>query len=157
MKNTLKRVICAVFVLVFMLANANIALAGDVIVFSSEFIEPELHNTASNGSFDNLEMYVGDIDEFQKYILDCIMTDNSNLANGNQIGYIDISQYNIPYNDATSIELSKLIWYESPELFRIDSIGYSYTMSGKMLSITPYYRISSAEDFKQQYDVWNKR
>ena len=72
MKKTFKRTLCGIFVLVFMFANANVALAGNNIVFSSELIEPELYYTASNGSFDNLEKYIGDIDDFQKYILENI-------------------------------------------------------------------------------------
>ena len=116
MRNVFKRVVCAVSVLIFMFANANIALAGDFIVFSSEVVEPELHLTASNGSFDNLEQYIGDIDEFQKYLLECILVDDSNLTNENGRGYIDISQYRIPYTETMRTELFNLIWYESPEL-----------------------------------------
>ncbi len=154
MKKTLKRALCGVFVLVFMLANANVALAGDMIVFSSELIEPELYYTASNGSFDNLEKYIGDIDEFQKYILDNIMTDDSNLTDKNYRGYIDISKYNIPYSEAMFAELANLINNESPELFRIKAAGISYYPGGNIIALTPSYVFSDPAYFRDQYDVF---
>ena len=154
MKKTFKRTLCGIFVLVFMLANANVALAGNNIVFSSELIEPELYYTASNGSFDNLEKYIGDIDDFQKYILENIMTDDSNLTDKNYRGYIDVSMYNIPYSAEMFAELANLINNESPELFRIKAAGISYYPSGNIVALTPSYVFSDPAYFRDQYDVF---
>ena len=152
MKNILKKLICVVFTLTFMFANANIALAGDFIVLSSEVLEPELHKTASNGSYDNIEQYIGDVDDFQDYLLECILADNSNLTNANGRGYIDISQYRIPYTETMRTELFNLIWYESPELFRINGgLGFKYTLTGMIVALTPIYTIEKAETFQEQY------
>ena len=154
MKKIFKRVICAMLVILFVFSCANVAFAGDIIVYNSEIIEPELYNTASNGSFDNLEAYIGDIEEFQKYILNCLMTDESNLGGSTGRGNIDISMYNIPADDAIISELMNLLWYESPELFRLSgSMIYSYT-SSKILELKPYYEFSTTEDFKMWYDVF---
>ena len=154
MKKSLKRILCAMLVLVFVFANANVALAGNNIVLSSELIEPELYNTASNGSFDNLEKYIGDIDEFQRYVLDSIMVDDSNLTDENNRGYIDISEYNIPYTEELFAELSNLINNESPELFRIKAAGVSYYYGGNMIALTPTYEFSDPAYFRQEYELF---
>ena len=154
MKKIFKRVICAALVLILLFSCANVAFAGDIIVYNSDVIEPKLYNTASNGSFDNLEAYIGDIDEFQKYILNCLMRDESNLGSLTGRGNIDISMYNIPVDDAIISELMNLLWYESPELFRLSgSMSYSYT-SSKILELKPNYEFSTTEDFKMWYDVF---
>lgn len=155
MKDIFKRVFCAVCVLIFMFVNANIAFAADFIVLSSDILEPELHKTASNGSYDSLEKYIGDIDEFQEYLLECILVDNSNLTHTNGQGYIDISEYKIPYSEILSTQLFNLIWYESPELFRINGgLGFKYTLSGTLVALTPIYSIEKAEDFQKQYNAF---
>lgn len=43
MKKTLKRALCGIFVLVFMLANANIAFAADIFEIKPKFVSPTLY------------------------------------------------------------------------------------------------------------------
>ena len=156
MKKSIKRIICAVFVAVFIVSNVNTAFASNIVLMDSEIIEPELFYTASNNSFDSIENYIGDIDEFQEYILECILIDNSNLTSKDSRGKIDVSKYNIPYNDIIKNELSNLIYYESPELFRIQKIGFEYYVGGNIISLTPIYNFENADDFKKEYEKFTK-
>lgn len=152
MKKTLKTISTVVLSLVVFFSNSYLTFAGNLIVLETDTIEKELYNTASNGSFDAIEKYIGNIDEFQQYILDCILTDESNLTSDNGRGYIDISEYNIPYSSSNIQQLANLIFDESPELFRIKGISVSYYSTGSLLAIKPTYHFSTPEEFRQHYD-----
>ncbi len=152
MKKTTKLLFTLLLSSIIFISNSPVTFAGNFILLETDEIEQELYNTASNGSFDTIEKYIGDIDEFQKYILECILTDESNLANSNNKGSIDISEYNIPYSTSNLSELANLIYNESPELFRIKSIGVTYYPSGAMVEIKPTYHFSTSAEFQQHYN-----
>ena len=118
MKNIFKRILCAVFVLVFMLANANIALAADVIEVKPKMVSPTLY--ASSEAVESASSLPIDVDEFQSYLLEQLKV---LPADEECVVEIDISRYNIPYTDENYQALLNLIWYESPELFRAQSLG----------------------------------
>lgn len=152
MKKTSKVFFAVIFSLVIFISNSPLTFAGDFILLETDEIEQELYNTASNGSFDTIESYIGDIDEFQQYILDCLLTDDSNLTSSNGRGSIDISHYNIPYSQSNFQELANLIYNESPELFRIGGLSLTYYPSGSMVALKPSYHFSTSEEFRLHYN-----
>ena len=118
MKKTLKRAFCGIFVLVFMLANANIALAADIIDVKPKMVSPTLYASSEEiVTYDSLPI---DVNEFQNYLLEQLKI---LPADEECVVEVDISKYKIPYTDENYQALLNLIWYESPELFRAKSLG----------------------------------
>lgn len=152
MKKTSKIFFAVIFSLVIFISNSPLTFAGNFILLETDVIEQELYYTSSNGCFDTIEKYIGDIDDFQQYILDCLLTDDSNLTSGNGRGSIDISHYNIPYSQSNFQELANLIYNESPELFRISGLSLTYYPSGSMVTLKPSYHFSTPVEFKQHYN-----
>lgn len=152
MKKITKTIFATILSLVVFLSNSYITFAGNHIILETDVIEQELYYTSSNGCFDTIEKYIGDIDDFQQYILDCLLTDDSNLTSGNGRGSIDISHYNIPYSQSNLQELANLIYNESPELFRISGLSLTYYTSGSMVALKPSYHFSTSDEFKQHYN-----
>ena len=152
MKKTSKIFFAVIFSLVIFISNSPLTFAGNFILLETDVIEQELYYTSSNGCFDTIEKYVGDIDDFQQYILDCLLTDDSNLTSGNGRGSIDISHYNIPYSQSNFQELANLIYNESPELFRIAELVLTYYPSGSMVALKPTYHFSTSAEFQQYYN-----
>ena len=120
MKRILKRALCGVFVLLFMFANANVALAADVFEIKPKFVSPTLY--ASSEEVALAAALPFDEEKFQAYLLEQLKI---LPADEECIVEIDISQFKIPYTDENYQAVFNLIWYESPELFRAGSLGVS--------------------------------
>ncbi|MBE6748434.1 MAG: hypothetical protein E7557_04295, partial [Ruminococcaceae bacterium] len=147
MKKTLKRTLCGVFVLLFMLANSNVAFAGNIIKFSTDLESPVLYNSVEVQT-NILEKYVGDIDDFQAYILEFIKTD----VPQKDTSIIDLSKYNLPYNEEVLTALYNTIWYESPELFRINQTGVQHNLI-TINSLIVNYHYYNVNDFNNAYNL----
>ena len=118
MKKSLKRILCAILVLVFIFANANVVLAADVFEIKPKFVSPTLY--ASSEEVALAAALPFDEEKFQAYLLEQLKV---LPADEECIVEIDISQFKIPYTDENYQALFNLIWYESPELFRAQSLA----------------------------------
>ena len=111
-------------------------------VRTSEVLRPKLHNSAGQ-TVDGLKAYV-DIDEFRKYLIEGFSTCPTEL---------NISKFKIP-TSAISL-VASYIWYETPELFQINSFSYSYNSSGIIISLKPSYHYNSNE-YSQMLNTFKK-
>ncbi|MBR2875907.1 MAG: hypothetical protein IKC01_02100, partial [Clostridia bacterium] len=68
-------------------------------------------------------------------------------------GNIDMRQYDIVYTRDTFQAICDFIWYESPELFRIDSIACKTTLNNVIVSINPEYNYENPADFVSAYNL----
>ena len=131
MKKSIKRIICAVLVLVCLFANANVAFAVEYLPKKIVY-NPPLFYSAETSSVD-FSSYITDVEAFQADILEQLKVDTT--------GVIDVSKYNVPATNEYFYALCSLIRDESPELFRINPAGaIGGTMIGdKIVSIEPQY------------------
>jgi hypothetical protein len=117
MKKSLKRILCAMLVLVFVFANANVAFAVDYIPKTMVYNPPMFYSsTTTTTSSVDLSVYITDVEAFQADILEQLKVDTT--------GELDVSKYNVPGSYEYFVALCNLIRDESPELFRINPAGY---------------------------------
>ena len=63
---------------------------------------------------------------------------------------VDISSFNLAYNETNSQILSDIIWYEAPELFHINGLSMSIS-NGIITTVIPRYEYS-AQEYKKMYN-----
>lgn len=123
MKKATKSIITAVLAFIIFMVNGNVAFAAEIIFPDSDIGYPELYN--SNSTEINLEDYF-DVKAFNDYVVEQLkIVDGSSST----IAKINISQFNIPYSSVMEEALRNLIWYNSPELFRISGLAIDATSS----------------------------
>ena len=130
MKKAVKSLLTLVVAFIISLVSANTSFAAFIFYPDYHLEEPNNYDTASVSSTSlegvlDTEAFVDYLIE-QLKVIDCTRTIQ---GSSNLFGYIDVSQFKIPYSSEMWSALSSLIWYNSPELFRIYSMGYS-TSSG---------------------------
>lgn len=141
MKKAVKSSLTLIVAFIMSLVSANTSFAAFIFQPDYHLAEPTNYNVASV-SGTSLEDVL-DTEAFVDYLIEQLkVVDCTHIIQGSSklFGYIDISQFEIPYSDEMWSTLSSFIWYNSPELFRIYSMGYS-TSSGKfsLIAFAEYY------------------
>ena len=155
MKKAVKSLLSLTLALIISLVSADTAFAAFIFYPDYHLAEPENHNSTT-ASVESLESVI-DTEAFVDYLIEQLKeVDCTNTISGQSklFGYIDISQFAIPYSSEMWSLLSSFIWYNSPELFRIYSMGYS-TSSGKISKIVfaEYYsKENYAVMLEEMYD-----
>ncbi len=148
MKKAVKSLLTIVIAFIITLVSANTSFAAFLITPDYHLSEPTNYDTASVSST-SLESVL-DTEAFVDYLIEQLKTiDCTRTIQGssNLFGYIDVSQFKIPFSNEMWTTLSSFIWYNSPELFRIYSMGYT-TSSGN------FSIIAFAENYtKEEYAV----
>ena len=68
---------------------------------------------------------------------------------------IDVSKYNITYNDLNVGAIRDYIWYNLPEAFNVYALGFSFSDSGRISDVCPsYYNFS---DTKREYTTCHNK
>ena len=148
MKKVVKSLLTLTLALILIIVSANVAFASFITYPNYHLTEPKNYDTSSVSStiLDNVldtEAFVDYLIE-QLKVIDCTHTIQ---GSSNLFGYIDVSQFKIPFSDEMWTTLSSFIWYNSPELFRIYSMGYA-TSSGN------FSIIAFAENYtKEEYAI----
>ena len=141
MKKAVKSSLTLIVAFIMSLVSANTSFAAFIFQPDYHLAEPTNYNAASVSGM-SLEDVL-DTEAFVDYLIEQLkVVDCTHIIQGSSklFGYIDISQFEIPYSDEMWSTLSSFIWYNSPELFRIYSMGYS-TSSGKFsfIAFAEYY------------------
>ncbi len=135
MKKAVKSLLTLALAFIMSLVSANTSFAAFLIYPDYHLAEPSYYNavSVSDTSLEDVldtEAFVDYLIE-QLKVIDCTETQSESDT---PLGTIDISQFEIPYSSNLWDILSSLIWYNSPELFRIDAMGCSIS-SGKISQI----------------------
>ena len=120
MKKLTKKVLIAILTLIILIINTNFAFAVEFISPGIEFETPQFFDAASSTL--DLSVYFN-TDEFVDYMVEQLKVVDGTSST---IAIIDISKFNIPKNDSVKEALQELIWYNSPELFRIADMGLAH-------------------------------
>ncbi len=124
MKKATKSLLTVVLAFIIFMVNANVAFAIEIAYPGVKMSNPTLYDASTTTI--NFEDYF-DMDEFNDYLVEQLKV--TDCRSSSSYGYIDISHFNIPYSEQMTTELQTLIWYNSPELFRIYSLGFQRTTS----------------------------
>ncbi|MBE6814577.1 MAG: hypothetical protein E7522_03905 [Ruminococcaceae bacterium] len=146
MKKAVKSSLTLIVAFIMSLVSANTSFAAFIFQPDYHLAEPTNYNVASV-SGTSLEDVL-DTEAFVDYLIEQLkVVDCTHIIQGSSklFGYIDISQFEIPYSDEMWSNLRSLIWYNSPELFRIYSMGCS-TSSGK-ISLIAFAEYYTKEDY----------
>ncbi len=100
---------------------------------------PKHYNSSSIEALEEVD-YV-DLDEFRAYMFEKFKTCPYS---------IDISHFNIEYNDKNLEEIRTFIWNYMPESFHVYALGASYYNDGIIKSITATYSYT-AEEYAKMY------
>ncbi len=117
MRNTIKKVICSLLVMVFIVSSANVAFAVEFEYPERQLMYPKRYN-ASLTNVDGLNAYF-DLNEFNDYMVEQLYMVDGTIEKG----VIDLSQFSIP--GSKTEDMAELIWYNSPELFPINGLAFS--------------------------------
>lgn len=136
MKKAVKNSLTLVVAFIMTLVSANTSFAAFLVSPDYHLAEPTNYDTASVSSTSlesvlDTEVFVDYLIE-QLKVVDCtekIYQDRDTL-----FGTIDVSQFNIPYSSTLWSNLTSFVWYNSPELFRIYSMG-CYNSSGNITKL----------------------
>ena len=120
MKKLTKKVLITILTLIILIINTNFAFAVEIVSPGIEFETPQFFDAASSTL--DLSVYFN-TDEFVDYMVEQLKVVDGTSST---IAIIDISKFNIPKNDSVKEALKELIWYNSPELFRIADMGLAH-------------------------------
>lgn len=120
MKKSTKKVLITILTLIILIINTNFAFAVEFVSPGIEFETPQFFDAASSTL--DLSVYFN-TDEFVDYMVEQLKVVDGTSST---IAIIDISKFNIPKNDSVKKALQELIWYNSPELFRIADMGLAH-------------------------------
>lgn len=140
----IKRLFSLLLVIIILFSNSQIAhaltdeinsynLEYPVLYPTNGFSYPDLMNSAGP-NVETLEKTV-DIDAFRNTLIEGFASCPS---------YVDISAFKIPSNTANWNAIKSYIWYETPELFHVQALGYS-TRGGYFSSIGANYYYTAAQ------------
>lgn len=146
LKKTTKKLFTLILATIIFTVNANVALAVEFVSPSTKFESPTLYDAASSTL--DLSVYF-DLEEFNDYMVEQLKTLDGTAST---YATIDLKKFNIPKTDAVKKALQELIWYNSPELFRIDAMGFSYT-STNYVSLSFYSHYTKEEYTKMHTDM----
>ncbi len=118
-----KKILCLLLALFITCSTPLSVSALQNEIHTSDVLELKLYNSAGP-NVDTLKSYV-DIDEFREYLITGFSTCPTEL---------NISQFNLPTSIVNAIV--NYIWCETPELFQVGNMRYSYSNS-KIISLMP--------------------
>lgn len=159
LKKGLKFILCFLLNFSFLFTTANVAFAVDEEkLIESKMITREVHNAVYSSKV-NLDKYIPDLKAFTNDILLQLMTDNSNLTDSENYGYIDLSKYKLPADVDLFETICEYIFYESPELFRVT--GIMADVGGRdesfIVGLKGSYIYKYPEDFVADYNAMVKK
>ena len=121
MKKTTKRLFTMLLAVVLLFVNANFAFAIEFASSGTDVEEPTFYNATSSTL--DLSLYF-DVEEFTAYLIE-----QMELLEGDTSTYatMSIRNFNIPRTDAIRLAITELIFYNTPELFRIKRLEFGYS------------------------------
>jgi len=143
MKKTTKILVAFILTLILFITNANVAFAVEIVSPGVKFDSPDFYDAATSTL--DLSTYF-DFEEFNNYMVEQLKTVNGTSST---LATINISQFNIPKSDAIKKALQEHIWYNSPELFRISSMGFGY--SGNKYTSVQFYSYYTKEEYAEMH------
>ena len=156
MKKVLKSLTTVILAFIIIMVNANVAFAAELFYPALHLTSPEYYNSTPV-SLSSLEEDF-DTDVFVDYliehlkIVDC--TERIFPTRADLFGRIDISQFNISASDERWKELTSFLWYNSPELFRLNTLSY-YSSNGiitELVFAENYSKENYATMLEQMYN-----
>lgn len=120
MKKVTKKLLVIILSLILLIINTNSAFAVEIVSPDVKIETPVFYDAASSTL--DLSTYFN-LEEFNDYLVQQLKIVDGNSTT---LSIIDISKFNIPKSDAINLALQELIWYNSPELFRIGAMGFDY-------------------------------
>ena len=136
MKRAVKSFFTLSLAFIITLVSANTSFAAFLVYPDYHLAEPTYYNAVSV-SDTSLEAVL-DTETFVDYLIEQLKTTECTekiYSDRNELfGCIDISSFEIPYNKEMWKTLTSFIWYNSPELFRIDLMGCS-VLSGNIFQL----------------------
>lgn len=156
MKKVLKSLTTVILAFIIIMVNANVAFAAELFYPALHLASPEYYNSTPV-SLSSLEEDF-DTDVFVDYlieqlkIVDC--TERIFPTRADLFGRIDISQFNISASDERWKELTSFLWYNSPELFRLNTLSY-YSGNGiitELIFAENYSKENYATMLEQMYN-----
>lgn len=145
MKKSIKRILCAMLVLVFIFANANVAFAAELKYPEVKLSYPKLYNSAAIDILD-FENCV-DVAKFNAYMVEQLKLDD--CVNGSDYVHVDVSEFKIPSSMSNSI--SEFIWYNSPELFNISGMNYTLNSTREYISSIYFATYYTKEEYAKMH------
>ena len=145
MKKSLKRILCAMLVLVFIFANANVAFAAELKYPEVKLSYPKLYNSTAIDILD-FENCI-DVAKFNAYMVEQLKLDD--CVNGSDYVYVDVSEFKIPSSMSNSI--SEFIWYNSPELFNISGMNYTLNSTREYISSIYFATYYTKEEYAKMH------
>lgn len=145
MKKSLKRILCAMLVLVFIFANANVAFAAELKYPEVKLSYPKLYNSAAIDILD-FENCI-DVAKFNAYMVEQLKLDD--CVNGSDYVHVDVSEFKIPSSMGNSI--SEFIWYNSPELFNISGMNYTLNSTREYISSIYFATYYTKEEYAKMH------
>ena len=120
MKKRTKRLLTLILTSLILLMSVNFSLAAEIVTPTFGIENPTLYNSSQINV--DLEKHFNP-EEFVNYLVEQLK-----LVDGDSsiIAKIDIKQFAIPYSSEMTTALQNLIWYNSPELFRIAGMAIDY-------------------------------
>jgi len=144
MKRFTKKSLIIVLTLILLIINTNSAFASEIVSPDSDFESPVFYDGATSTL--DLTTYFN-FDEFNDYMVEQLKNVN---GTDSTIATINISQFNIPESDSIKVALREHIWYNSPELFRIGSMGID-SSGGKFYQIR-FYSYYTKEEYTKMHN-----
>lgn len=144
MKKFTKNTLILTLTLILLIINTNFAFAVEIVSPDVKIESPVLYDAATSTL--DLSVYFN-LEEFNDYLVEQLKTVNGTEST---LAIIDISQFNIPKNDSVKKALQELIWYNSPELFRIGSMGFGY--SGSKYTSVQFYSYYTKEEYTEMHN-----
>lgn len=131
MKKVLKSLTTVILAFIIIMVNANVAFAAELFHPALHLTSPEYYNSTPV-SLSSLEEDF-DTDVFVDYLIEQLKTVDCTekifSTRTDLFGRINISQFNISATDERWKEFTSFLWYNSPELFRLNSLSY-YSSNG---------------------------
>ncbi|MBE6815509.1 MAG: hypothetical protein E7522_08710 [Ruminococcaceae bacterium] len=145
MKKSIKRILCAMLVLVFIFANANVAFAAELKYPEVKLSYPKLYNSTAIDILD-FENCI-DVAKFNAYMVEQLKLDD--CVNGSDYVHVDVSEFKIPSSMSNSI--SEFIWYNSPELFNISGMNYTLNSTREYISSIYFATYYTKEEYAKMH------
>ena len=144
MKKFTKKFIIMLLTLVLLIVNTNFAFAIEIVSPDVEIKSPVLYDAATSTL--DLSTYF-DFEEFNDYMVEQLKTVDGTSST---LATINISKFNIPESNAIEKALQEHIWYNSPELFRIGSMGIG--SSGNKYTYIQFYSYYTKEEYAEMHE-----
>lgn len=144
MKKVTKKLLIIMLTFILAVINTSVASAVEIASPGVKLDSPQAFDAAVSTL--DLSAYF-DFDEFNDYIVEQLKVVDGTAST---LATIDISKFNIPKSDSVKTALQEHIWYNSPELFRIGSLGIG--SSGNVFTSIYFYSYYSKEEYTEMHN-----